>query len=151
MPKRQPKPEPITPDEVMGSPALQGFDTFLRYRSTGDQDARNGRVGESETTEKTDLTDQATAQPIGELPNIKLPIGVLPPGVQSLGELPVCSDVVIAEFRPGPKIRHAVKAQDGHSQESRLFIRRYGMPPAWRHQKPAYPNRIWGNSESVWS
>jgi len=114
VPKRQPKPEPITPDEVMGSPALQGFDTFLRYRSTGDQDARNGRVGESETTEQTD-TDPATAKPIGESPRIKLPIGVLPSGVKSLGELPVSPDAVIAEFRPGPKIRHAVKAQDGHS------------------------------------
>ena len=51
MPKRQPKPEPITPEEVMGSPALQGFDTFLRYRTVDQPEAENGGAGESASGE----------------------------------------------------------------------------------------------------
>jgi hypothetical protein len=98
VPKRQPKPEPITPEEVMGSPALQGFDTFLRYRSAEGP-------GNASPVEPTGVT----------------PIGITPTGVSHIGTTPIGDGrsgnaaPVIAEFKPAPKIRRALKAQDGHS------------------------------------
>jgi len=114
VPKRQPKPEPITPEEVMGSPALQGFDTFLRYRSVDQPEAENGRAGESaiETNaEKKGPYDQ----PAGVIHTGIKPIGVLPAGDMMMGLSPMGPQAAIAEFRPAPKIRRALKAQDGHS------------------------------------
>jgi len=61
VPKRQPKPDLITPDEVMDSPALRGFDTFLRYRPAEAKSATAGHSG----------------SPMGDLP-IGIPI-IRPP------------------------------------------------------------------------
>ena len=118
MPKRQPKPEPITPEEVMGSPALQGFDTFLRHRtaegpeieSRGFEEARDTpSAGQAETT------GQSTVAP----PDIS-PIGNTPDGEINRGVMPIGYLSTIAEIRPGPKIRRALKVQDGHSTGEQL-------------------------------
>jgi len=100
VPKRQPKPEPITPEEVMGSPALEGFDTFLRYRSSEEDGPVNRGAGES-----------------GESPISISPMGVSGMGNSPMADVPTGSStpLIIAEFKPGPKIRRALKAQDGHS------------------------------------
>jgi len=111
VPKRQPKPEPITPEEVMGSPALQGFDTFLRYRSTEGPEPGNGGAGESGSGSE-DIETPSGVAPIGISPTSESLRGDTPAGDQDIG---VYLPVPIAEFKPGPKIRRAVKAQDGHS------------------------------------
>ena len=104
MPKRQPKPEPITPEEVMGSPALQGFDTFLRYRSADEEGPANRGAGESATSAEQSASPNET--PIGILPT-----GITATPISPMGDMPL----IIPEFKPGPKIRRALKAQDGHS------------------------------------
>ena len=112
MPKRQPKPEPITPEEVMGSPALQGFDTFLRYRSN---EAEPGESRESarDTNAAQIEPGRPHSTPIGVTP-----IGAQPTGDRHMGEYGATetdNPAFVAEFKPGPKIRRALKAQDGHS------------------------------------
>jgi hypothetical protein len=109
VPKRQPKPEPITPEEVMGSPALQGFDTFLRYRTVDQAESENGRAGESASSAGQAGTKDQLADSQPEI----TPIGVLPGGDNSASDIETSG--AIAEFRPAPKIRRALKIQDGHS------------------------------------
>ncbi len=106
MPKRQPKPEPITPEEVMGSPALQGFDTFLRHRVAEGPVAEAS--GEAETEAKV------------HLPPCESPIGYTPTGEIQNGEIGMGTLAAIAEIKPGPKIRRALKTQDGHSTGEQL-------------------------------
>jgi len=127
VPKRQPKPEPITPDEVMGSPALQGFDTFLRYRSVDQPEVGNGAAEAPAIEEAPDRSavNRPGAIPTGGIPGGDVSDGDTPMGVLSGGETlsldkplgiaPIGADFTIAEFRPGPKVRRALKAQDGHS------------------------------------
>jgi hypothetical protein len=62
----------------MDSPALRGFDTFLRYRA-GDP-------------------------PLAHLP--------LPPS--HTGETPI-GETAVRVFRPPPRVRRAIRAEDGHS------------------------------------
>jgi hypothetical protein len=107
VPKRQPKPEPITPEEVMGSPALQGFDTFLRYRTAEGPELENGW-----TVEPASVVSTGAAGP-NDSPAGVTPIGHSPSGDAQVGDIHALS--TIAEFRPGPKIRRALKIQDGHS------------------------------------
>jgi len=113
VPKRQPKPDLITPDEVMDSPALQGFDTFLRYRP-----------GEEEKPAPVPPPEPMGESPIGEShPNvIPLSSPSLEPAqseVSPIGESPIgiskknSSEMRIS--RPSRKIRRAVKVQDAHS------------------------------------
>ena len=142
MPKRQPKPEPITPEEVMDSPALQGFDTFLRHRVS--EAPPTGSIGARESTERL-TTAQAEPHEPEVIPNNEIPIGVIQSGVSSVGILPDGMSQIgdppdglphngdiqsgetamggisgIVEIRPGPKIRRAVKIQDGHSTGEQL-------------------------------
>jgi hypothetical protein len=127
VPKRQPKPEPITPEEVMGSPALQGFDTFLRYRSTEQPESGNGGAEEAESRS---LGGGQASSPTAATPTSITPTGITPMGIPPQGDAPVGDfglslppienisvslPAGIAEVKPGPKIRRAIKAQDGHS------------------------------------
>ena len=80
MPKRQRKPEPITPEEVMDSPALRGFDAFLRYRPT--------------------------VPPSGTQPIDVLNVGLTPIGEKA---------TPVRVFKPPPRVRRAIRAEDGHS------------------------------------
>ena len=117
MPKRQPKPEPITPEEVMDSPALQGFDSFLRYRSAEEEGpAKRGATKPAER--RADGVDQS--------PTSKPPAGLAPMGERPIPDSPLSDQtgattpaakipLEIAEFKPGPKIRRVLRAQDGHS------------------------------------
>ncbi len=100
MPKRPPKPEPITPEEVMDSPALAGFDTFLR--SLGDPRA--------ETPQGDSPGGKPAASPRGDLPQ-----GESPPGQQATAQIPSVRPVV-AEVPRGPRPRRALRAEDGHSR-----------------------------------
>jgi hypothetical protein len=84
VPKRQPKPEPITPEEVMDSPALRGYDGFLRFRP---------------------------GAPAGVPPGSTLPTPIPPTGQKPIGELHTSVPV----FRPPPRVRRAIRAEDGHS------------------------------------
>jgi hypothetical protein len=98
----------------MGSPALQGFDTFLRYRSVDQPEIENGRAGKSAIDANADNA-RICDEPTGILPTGVQPMGVLPVGNPPAGLSPLVPQAAIAEFRPGPKIRPALKAQDGHS------------------------------------
>src|SRR5262245_23408270 len=104
----------------MDSPALRGFDQFLRYRP-----------GESRPELPQTKPDQSKESPIGELPignsqadpqpegrparRGQLPIGDSPTGVTPIGALPEGSTPQIPAFSPPPKVHRAVRAQDGHS------------------------------------
>ncbi len=115
MPKRQPKPEPITPEEVMGSPALQGFDTFLRYRSGGQQESSPEGAGNGAEEVPLAAGSPSGDMAIGEAPMGEPPDGITPTGYVAGDANYGGTGAAIAEFKPGPKIRRAVKAQDGHS------------------------------------
>ena len=110
MRKRQPKPEPITPEEVMGSPALKGFDTFLRYRSAGE----TVEADESPIDISHRSSSPTGVSPSGVPPSVVPPSGV-PTAQEAIVEVPSGSMLAIAEFRPPPRVRRALKAQDGHS------------------------------------
>ena len=117
MPKRQPKPELITPDEVMDSPALQGFDTFLRYRPSEEKPAPARHpepMGESPIGDSGPSLVSLTGSPpkSAEAQN-KSPIGKSPIGTDAkdFSAQPAHIQVI----RPPQKIRHAVKVQDAHS------------------------------------
>src|SRR5436190_22260999 len=95
----------------MGSPALQGFDTFLRYRSGGEAVAEN--------TAQQLAGAKANESPIGAShcglsPTSVSPPGLAPGGTSDIDNTPPGS-MSIAEFRPPPRVRRALKAQDGHS------------------------------------
>ena len=122
MPKRQPKPELITPDEVMDSPALRGFDGFLRYRPGEDGKGHpTPGAGTGAPPSQLPIGKKPTGGP-GEQPSTVVsgreqaesnpPIGTSPVGVKPIGDLPVPQVPVIYAPR---KIRRMVRAQDAHS------------------------------------
>src|SRR5215471_5448842 len=97
----------------MGSPALQGFDTFLRHRTA------EGPEIESRSFEESKRQAETASQSI-MTPLAVSPIGNTPDGEQHGGVMPLGYLTAIAEIRPGPKIRRAVKVQDGHSTGEQL-------------------------------
>ena len=109
MPKRQPKPDLITPDEVMDSPALRGFDTFLRYRPAEETPApvqSEGPIGESP------IGESHPAPPPAE-PEGRSPVGESPIGISMTDSSSPSPRIQV--IRPSRKIRRAVKVQDAHS------------------------------------
>ena len=134
MSKRQPKPELMTPEEVMGSPALAGYDTFLRYRPAEDLPTPIRQPADSRAPilPRTDLPIGET--PIGDLSdhvgriapavddevhqNSESPIGQAPIGQSPIGNRS-CDSLLdpssVPVIRPPRKIRRAVKVQDAHS------------------------------------
>jgi hypothetical protein len=124
VPKRQPKPELITPEEVMGTPALQGFDTFLRYGRAEDlpapirqpQDSQRKVLPIGKTPIGVEDPD-AISIPEVQQPDIRTglesPIGQTPIGMNDRGFVDIPSSVPI--IRPPRKVRRAVKVQDAHS------------------------------------
>jgi hypothetical protein len=117
VPKRQPKPELITPDEVMDSPALQGFDTFLRYRPAEEKPAPappQKPMGESPIGESyPSVIPLSSSSPNAVAAKDKLPIGESPIGINAKDSFAPPSP--LQPIRPIRKIRRAVKVQDAHS------------------------------------
>ena len=110
MPKRQSKPSLITPDEVMGSSALQGFDSFLRFRAAAPVPAREPRELQPTTIRKPNLAPVPAPAPAPPQPAVGLsPIG------GSTGAAAAASAVAVTVIRPPRKPRRAQRAEDGHS------------------------------------
>jgi hypothetical protein len=138
VPKRQPKPEVITPDEVMDSPALGGFDAFLRYRpgeagigpvrpgpDTGSPQSPIGVTPRGETP----IGEPPIGEPVRKeasrtifpprhsaretiSPTGNLPIGNSPIGIAPGGNPPPAQ---IAVVYPPRRVRRTVEVQDAHS------------------------------------
>jgi len=135
MSRRQPKPEPITPEEVMDSPALQGLEALLHSRSAeelakgpygipigsfpaaekpggetgaGDTPAANYQIGDSPTS-----VTIAGDTPMGLSAMGDKYKGYQPTGVSPQTDLP--PGLMVAVYKPGPKIHRASRVQDGHS------------------------------------
>ena len=114
MPKPRSKPEPMTPDEVMASPALQGFDTFLRYRP-----------GDASPITVSPMGDL----PVGQQPTQKTPLEQSPPDRSPVDKPPIGKALIgksqataispgippVPVFQPPPKVRRALRVRDGHS------------------------------------
>src|SRR3954464_9158450 len=112
MSKRQPTPDVITPDEVMDSPALQGFDTFLRYRPAENLPLRNPDPAAANPGSGA----VPSRSPGGTSPTGSKPQGYSPTGVTSRPKGPYRPPAIaVPVFRPGRKPKRALRAQDGHS------------------------------------
>jgi hypothetical protein len=142
MPRRQPKPEPITPEEVMDSPALRGLETLLQSRSPeelahGPYDV-SGKGAPSAGLSSGHAISPPGATPIGvRRPGVspdgyiqpgdsprsatsvgysqsgEAPAGELPPYAIPMAALPEVANAAV--FKPGPKIHRAARVRDGHS------------------------------------